>query len=112
MRDQPFCARRRELPQALGLHPAKPIKKAYEQRPEAVQAWLGKDYPEIEQRTKAEGAKIHWGDETMVVHTDVRGRSYAPIGKTPVTFAVGGTRQKLSMIGYHHQPRQDALNDH
>jgi transposase len=28
----------------------------------------------------------------------VRGRSYAPAGETPVTFAVGGTRQKLSMI--------------
>ncbi len=98
MRDQPFCARRRELPQALGLHPQKPIKKAYEQRPEAVQAWLDKDYPEIEQRAKAEGAEIHWGDETAVVNTDVRGRSYAPIGKTSVTFAVGGTRQKLSMI--------------
>jgi len=28
----------------------------------------------------------------------VRGRSYAPAGKTPVTFTVGGTRQKLSMI--------------
>jgi transposase len=33
-----------------------------------------------------------------VVNTDVRGRCYAPAGKTPVTFAVGGTRQKLSMI--------------
>lgn len=32
------------------------------------------------------------------MNTDVRGRSYAPRGKTPVTMAVGGTRQKLSMI--------------
>jgi len=32
------------------------------------------------------------------VNTDVRGRCYAPAGKTPVTFTVGGTRQKLSMI--------------
>jgi hypothetical protein len=30
--------------------------------------------------------------------TDVRGRRYAPTGKTPVIFAVGGWRQKLSMI--------------
>lgn len=81
-----------------GFTPQKPIKKAHEQRPEAVQEWLGKDYPAIEQRAKAEGAEIHWGDETAVVNTDVRGRSYAPIGKTPVTYAVGGTRQKLSMI--------------
>ena len=81
-----------------GFTPQKPIKKAYEQRPEAVQEWLDKDYPAIEQRAKAEGAEIHWGDETAIVNTDVRGRSYAPIGKTPVTYAVGGTRQKLSMI--------------
>jgi hypothetical protein len=33
-----------------------------------------------------------------VVNTDVQVRHYAPAGKTPVTFAVGGTRQKLSMI--------------
>ncbi len=81
-----------------GFTPQKPIKKAYEQRPEAVQAWLDTEYPGIEARAKAEGAEIHWGDETAVVNTDVRGRSYAPAGKTPVTFAVGGTRQKLSMI--------------
>lgn len=29
---------------------------------------------------------------------DVRGRSYAPAGQTPVTYTVGGTRQNLSMI--------------
>ena len=81
-----------------GFTPQKPIKKAYEQRPEAVQAWLDKEYPAIEERAKLEKAEIHWGDETAVVNTDVRGRSYAPIGKTPVTYAVGGTRQKLSMI--------------
>lgn len=81
-----------------GFTPQKPIKKAYEQRPEAVKSWLDNEYPDIERRAKAEGAEIHWGDETAVVNTDVRGRSYAPAGKTPVTFAVGGTRQKLSMI--------------
>lgn len=81
-----------------GFTPQKPIRRAYEQSPEAVQAWLDKAYPEIERRAKSEGAEIHWGDETAVVNTDVRGRCYAPAGKTPVTFAVGGTRQKLSMI--------------
>ena len=63
-----------------------------------MQAWLDEQYPEIEKLAKSEGAEIHWGDETAVVNTDVRGRGYAPAGKTPVTFAVGGTRQKLSMI--------------
>lgn len=36
--------------------------------------------------------------EAALVNTDVRGRSYAPAGKTPVAMAVGGTRHKLSMI--------------
>ena len=81
-----------------GFTAQKPIKRAYEQNPAAVQAWLEGEYPGIEQRARAEGAEIHWGDETALVNTDVRGRSFAPAGKTPVTLAVGATRQKLSMI--------------
>ena len=69
-----------------------------EKRPEAVQEWLDEQYPEIEQRAESEYTEIHWGNETAVVYNDVRGRSYAPAGQTPVTFAVGGTCQKLSMI--------------
>jgi transposase len=81
-----------------GFTPQKPIKCAYEQRPEAVKQWLDNEYPAIEKRAKAESGEIHWGDETSVVNTDVRGRSFAPRGKTPVTYTVGGTRHKLSMI--------------
>ena len=33
-----------------------------------------------------------------MVNTDVRGRGYQPKGQTPVAYAVGGQRQKLSMI--------------
>ena len=65
-----------------GFTPQKPIKKAYEQRPEAVQAWLDEQCPEIDKRAKSEDADIHWGDETAVVNTDVRGRCYRPVGKT------------------------------
>lgn len=81
-----------------GFTPQKPIKRAYEQRPEAVQQWLDQQYPAIEARAKAERGEIHWGDETALVNTDVRGRGYAPRGQTPVAMAVGGTREKLSMI--------------
>jgi transposase len=81
-----------------GFTPQKPIKRAYEQRPEAVQQWLQQEYPAIEQRARKEGAEIHWGDETALVNTDVRGRSFAPAGHTPVAMAVGGTRHKPSMI--------------
>jgi transposase len=81
-----------------GFTPQRPIKRAYEQSPQAVQAWLNGEYPAIEERARREGAEIHWGDETALVNTDVRGRSYAPAGKTPVVSTVGGRRQKLSMI--------------
>ena len=34
------------------------IKRAYEQSPAAVQAWLEGEYPAIEQRARSEGAEI------------------------------------------------------
>jgi transposase len=80
-----------------GFTPQKPIRRAYEQRPEAVKKWLDEEYPAIAKRAKSEGGEIHWGDETALVNTDVRGRGYAPKGQTPVAYAPG-SRQKLSMI--------------
>ena len=80
-----------------GFTPQRPITRAYEQRPEAVKAWLDEQYPQIAQRAKDEDAEIHWGDETAVVNTDVRGRGYQPKAQTPVAYAMGGTRHKLSM---------------
>lgn len=81
-----------------GFTPQKPIRRAYEQNPVAIQAWLTETYPAIAERAKDEGAEIHWGDETALVNTDVRGRGFAPKGQTPIARVVGGTRQKLSMI--------------
>jgi transposase len=81
-----------------GFTPQKPIRRAYEQSPQAVGKWLEQTYPEIARRAKTENVEIHWDDETALVNTDVRGRSYASKGKTPVTLAVGGTRENLSMI--------------
>ncbi len=81
-----------------GFTPQKPIKRAYEQSAPAVKAWLDQTYPSIAHRARTEDAEIHWGDETAVVNTDVRGRGYAPKGRTPIAMAVGGTREKLSMI--------------
>jgi len=81
-----------------GFTPQKPIKRAYEQQPKAVKEWLDEAYPEIERKACEQGAEIHWGDETSVMNTDVRGRSYAPRGQTPETRAVWGSREKFSMI--------------
>jgi len=80
-----------------GFTPQKPIRKAYEQRPADVQRWLDTQYPEIAARAKAEGAEIHWGDETGLRSDDVRGRGYAPKGQTPVV-RVSNRREGLSVI--------------
>lgn len=81
-----------------GFTPQKPIKVAYEQKPEAVKKWLDEEYPAISARAKAENAEIHWADETAVMNTDVRGRSYSPRGVTPTTRSVWGARQRFPMI--------------
>jgi transposase len=80
-----------------GFTPQKPVKRAYEQRPAAVQAWLTETYPAIAARAKADGAEIHWGDETGVRSDDVRGRGYAPRGQTPVR-RVPARRHRISML--------------
>ena len=80
-----------------GFTPQKPMKKAYEQSPAAVKKWLDEDYPKIAARAKAEGAEVHWGDESGLRSDDVRGRGYAPKGETPV-IRVNNKRHSLSVI--------------
>ena len=75
-----------------GFTAQKPRRRAYEQRPADVQRWLGQDYPAIVARARREKGVIFseeaelrsWGDETGLRGDDVRGRSYAPRGCTPV----------------------------
>ena len=80
-----------------GFTPQKPLKKAYEQSPAAVQQWLDTDYPVIAGRAKVEGAEILWGDESGLRSDDVRGRGYAPRGQTPV-IRVNSKRHGFSVI--------------
>lgn len=63
--------------------PQKPLKRAYEQDPAAVEQWLTEVYPSIEERAQAEAAEIHWEDESGLRSDEHRGRSYAPVGQTP-----------------------------
>ena len=80
-----------------GFTPQKPILRTYERCPAKVQRWLDEQYPAIAQRAATEGAEIHWGDESGLNNTDVRGRSFAPKGKTPIAFHPA-KREHLSMI--------------
>lgn len=80
-----------------GFTPQKPLRRAYEQRPQAVKQWLDENYPAIQKRAKKEDAEIYWGDETGLSSEDNRGRGYSPKGITPVRFTTG-SRFSTSMI--------------
>ncbi len=80
-----------------GYTPQKPLRRAYEQNPKAVQKWLDEEYPAIEERAKKEKAEIHWGDETGIRNNSQHGRSYAPRGKTPAIL-LPAKREHISLI--------------
>src|SRR5829696_8977679 len=58
---------------------------------------LRRDYPQVAARAKAEGGMVFWGDETGLRSDDVRGRSYAPRGRTPEV-RVNHKRSGLGLI--------------
>jgi hypothetical protein len=66
-----------------GFTAQKPIRRAYEQDPAAVRRWLRRDYLAIVLRARQARGVIFWGDETGLRSDDLRGRGYAPRGRTP-----------------------------
>ncbi len=80
-----------------GYTPQKPLRRAYEQNPKAVQKWLDEEYPAIEAKARREKAEIHWGDETGLRNNSQYGRSYAPRGKTPAVL-LPAKREHISLI--------------
>lgn len=84
--------------QRWGFTPQRPLKRAYEQKPELVQRWMNDDYPAIVKRAKAEGAEIQWGDETAVSSVEHYPRGYAPKGQTPVLVLSQSKRERVNLI--------------
>jgi transposase len=80
-----------------GFTAQKPIRRAYEQDPAAVRRWLRRDYPAIAAQARRARGVVAWGDETGLRSDDVRGRSYAPRGRTPVV-RVCHRRAGLSLL--------------
>jgi len=75
-----------------GLTPQKPLRRAYERDPVAVQRWLDEEYPAIEKQAKAQKAEIHWGDQMGLRADHQTGTSYGRRGQTPV---IPGTGQRF-----------------
>jgi transposase len=82
---------------AWGFSPQKPMRRAYEQSGEAVRQWLEQRYPQIEKRAYRERAQILWADESGLRSDHTAGRTWAPVGQTPVTRGTG-KRFKANMI--------------
>jgi len=81
-----------------GYSPQKPLERAYEQDPQAVEQWVTDEYPALVQRAQAEGATLQWGDESGVRSDDVGGRGYAPIGHTPEIHPSQRNRERVNYI--------------
>lgn len=80
-----------------GFTPQKPLRRAYEQKPEAVRQWLETEYQTIRDQAKHEGGDIYWGDETGLRTDCQHGRGYAPKGQTPVLH-LNARRESINMI--------------
>lgn len=76
-----------------GFTPQKPLRRAYEQDPQAVRRWLEVDYPAICTRARLEKALIFWGDETGLRSDHAAGRSYGLRGQGAI---ISGTGQRFS----------------
>jgi transposase len=74
---------------AWGFSPQKPARRALEQNPDAVREWLEQRYPAIEARAYREKARILWADEMGLRSDHAAGRSWSPLGETPVIPGTG-----------------------
>lgn len=83
---------------AWGFTLKKPSRRALEQDPVVVKAWLEEEYPALERKAKAEGALILWGDESGIrMHDLVPQAGYAPKGRRAVA-RIAGRRAGANMI--------------
>ena len=81
----------------MGLTPQRPVWRAYQQRPEAVQRWLDEEYPRIRRLARKSKAKIFFGDEAGVRSDHHSGTTWSVRGETPVVSSTGA-RFGLNLI--------------
>lgn len=84
-----------ELLARLGLTPQKPLQRAYQRDPEAIERWQRETYPAIAKQAKAQGADIFFWDESGFRADTVHGKTWGVRGQTPVVQRPG-QRQSFS----------------
>jgi len=78
-----------------GLTPQKPLQRAYQRDPEAIDRWQRETYPSIARTAKRNKADIYFWDESGFRADSVHGTTWGAKGQTPVV-AVPGQRQSIS----------------
>lgn len=81
----------------MGFSCQKPLYRAYQQDPEAVEHWKKTVFPQIKKRAKKLGAIIYFEDEAGIRSDFHAGTTWAPKGQTPVV-KVTGARFSTNMI--------------
>src|SRR5512143_203797 len=84
-----------ELLAKLGLTPQKPLQRAYQRDPEAIEAWQRERYPAIARQAKASGGEVYFWDESGFHADAVHGKTWGVRGQTPVVERPG-QRQSIS----------------
>lgn len=72
------------LLRTLGLSPQRPLRRASQQDPDAVQRWKFEEYPRIRKQAARAGATIYFADEAGIRSDYHSGTTWAPVGQTPV----------------------------
>src|SRR3954453_16293079 len=84
-----------ELLARLGLTPQKPLQRAYQRDPQAIEKWHLETYPAIARRAKVQGAQVFFWDESGFRADTVHGKTWGVRGQTPVVERPG-QRQSVS----------------
>jgi transposase len=70
-----------ELLAKLGLTPQKPLQRAYQRDPEAIESWQRQQFPAIARQAKACGGEVYFWDESGFRADAVHGRTWGKQGK-------------------------------
>jgi transposase len=81
----------------IGLWPQRPVHRAYQQDPAAVQRWKTEQFPAIKAAAAAAGGTVYFADEAGIRSDYHAGTTWAPVGQTPVVMGTGA-RYSVNMI--------------
>ena len=80
----------------LGLTAQKPLQRAYQRDPQAIERWQRESFPAIAAQAKRQGAQIFFWDESGFRADSVHGKTWGVRGQTPVVQRPG-QRQSISV---------------